>query len=126
VREAQLLTAADTPLPTTDLAQLEASLEGVLSMLDRVLGYVRGVLAGEQQGDAALGRYLMDAFGAAAEDIEKGGFASSLQVRPAVPAHVGNETDDDARQDTLMLSYLANLARAQAELSSRLALVSAA
>ncbi|KAI0027592.1 Mov34-domain-containing protein, partial [Vararia minispora EC-137] len=102
----QLLTS-DTPLPATDLSILESSLESVIDMLDRVLTYVRAVLAGEKQGDAAIGRYLMDAFGAGAEDMEKGGFASSLQ-------------------DTLMMSYLANLARAQAEVSSRLALVTAA
>ena len=49
-------------------------------MLDRVLVYVRAVASGEKQGDPAIGRYLMDAFGAGTEDLEKGGFASSLQV----------------------------------------------
>ena len=48
-------------------------------MLDRVLSYVRAVLAGETPGDAAVGRYLMDAFGAGAEDIEKGGVVVYLQ-----------------------------------------------
>jgi translation initiation factor 3 subunit F len=78
-------------------------------MLDRVLAYVRAVLAGERKGDPAVGRYLMDTLGAGvgggsgSGDLEKGGFNASLQ-------------------DTLMLSYLANLVRAQAEVSSRLAL----
>ncbi|KAI0057589.1 Mov34-domain-containing protein [Artomyces pyxidatus] len=93
--------------PATDLALLEATLQAVVDMLDRVLAYVQAVVAGTRPGDAAIGRYLMDAFGAGTEELEKGGFASSLQ-------------------DTLMMSYLANLVRAQAEVSARLALVTAA
>ena len=50
-------------------------------MLDRVLSYVRSVLAGEVKGDAAVGRYLMDTFGASTEELEKGAFNTSLQVR---------------------------------------------
>lgn len=98
---------SEQALPTTDLTLLESSIASIVEMLDRVLVYVRAVLAGERPGDAAIGRYLIEAFGAGMEDIEKGGFTSSLQ-------------------DTLMMSYLANLARAQAEVSTRLALVSAA
>jgi hypothetical protein len=52
-------------------------------MLDRVLAYVRSVLAGEMKGDPAVGRYLMDTLGAGigTGDLEKGGFNASLQVR---------------------------------------------
>ena len=50
-------------------------------MLDRVLSYVQQVLAGEVKGDAAVARYLMDTLGASTQDLEKGGFNSSLQVR---------------------------------------------
>lgn len=50
-------------------------------MLDRVLTYVRAVLSGEKKGDPAVGRYLMDTLGASTEDLEKGGFNTSLQVR---------------------------------------------
>jgi len=91
--------------PTTDLEILERSIETVSAMLDRVLAYVRGVLSGEKKGDPAVGRYLMDTLGAGigTGDLEKGGFNASLQ-------------------DTLMVSYLANLVRSQAEVSSRLAL----
>lgn len=53
----------------------------VSEMLDRVLTYVRAVLAGEKKGDPAIGRYLMDTLGASTEDLEKGGFNTSLQVR---------------------------------------------
>ena len=50
-------------------------------MLDRVLSYVREVLAGKKKGDPAIGRYLMDTLGASTDDLEKGGFNASLQVR---------------------------------------------
>ncbi|KAF9077011.1 eukaryotic translation initiation factor 3 [Rhodocollybia butyracea] len=92
--------------PLSDLEILESSIQSVTSMIDRVLGYVRAVLAGETKGDPAIGRYLMDTLGASTDDLEKGGFNGRLQ-------------------DTLMISYLANLVRAQAEVSSRLALVGA-
>lgn len=91
-------------------------------MLDRVLTYVRAVLSGEKKGDPAIGRYLMDTLGASTEDLEKGGFNTSLQVGghlatcPKRLPHIFN------LQDTLMISYLANLVRAQAEVSARLAL----
>ncbi|KAJ3722619.1 JAB1/Mov34/MPN/PAD-1 ubiquitin protease-domain-containing protein [Lentinula raphanica] len=93
--------------PLSDLTILESSIQNVISMIDRVLTYVRAVLAGEVKGDAAVGRYLMDTLGASTADLEKGGFNARLQ-------------------DTLMVTYLANLVRAQAEVSSRLALVTAA
>ncbi|OSX59404.1 hypothetical protein POSPLADRAFT_1048727 [Postia placenta MAD-698-R-SB12] len=94
------------PHPTTDLELLERSLLSVAGMLDRVLSYVQSVLSGEVKGDPALGRYLMDTLGSSTEDLEKGGFNASLQ-------------------DTLMVSYLASLVRSQAEVSARLALVTA-
>ncbi|KAL1680715.1 JAB1/Mov34/MPN/PAD-1 ubiquitin protease-domain-containing protein [Schizophyllum commune] len=95
--------SSTSPQPLTDLQVLEETLTQVMTMLDRVLAYVRAVLAGERQGDPAVGRYLMDTLGASTEDLEKGGFQASLQ-------------------DTLMLTYLANLVRSQAEVSARLAL----
>ncbi|KAK7470348.1 hypothetical protein VKT23_001776 [Stygiomarasmius scandens] len=92
--------------PVADLEILESAIQNVSNMLDRVLTYVRAVLAGETKGDPAVGRYLMDTLGANTEDLEKGGFNARLQ-------------------DTLMVSYLANLVRSQAEVSSRLALINA-
>ncbi|KAF9481864.1 Mov34-domain-containing protein [Pholiota conissans] len=89
--------------PVADLEIIERAILSVSDMLDRVLTYVRAVLSGEKKGDPAIGRYLMDTLGASTDDLEKGGFNTSLQ-------------------DTLMISYLANLVRAQAEVSSRLAL----
>lgn len=69
------------PYPATDLDILDHALETVSAMLDRVLAYVRSVLAGEVKGDAAVGRYLMNTFGASTEELEKGAFNTSLQVR---------------------------------------------
>ena len=66
--------------PISDLEALEQSIKSVTAMLDRVLGYVRSVLAGEVQGDPAVGRYLLDTFAASTDDLEKGGFNASLQV----------------------------------------------
>ncbi|KAG6910987.1 hypothetical protein DXG01_006041 [Tephrocybe rancida] len=94
---------ATTNQPVSDLEILEQSIHSVQSMLDRVLTYVQAVLSGEVKGDPAIGRYLMDTLGASTDDLNKGGFNASLQ-------------------DTLMISYLANLVRSQAEVSSRLAL----
>ncbi|CAA7260097.1 unnamed protein product [Cyclocybe aegerita] len=93
--------------PVADLEIIERSILAVSDMLDRVLAYVRDVLSGQRKGDPAVGRYLMDTLGASTDDLEKGGFNAALQ-------------------DTLMISYLANLVRAQAEVSSRLALTAAA
>ncbi|KAF7352518.1 Eukaryotic translation initiation factor 3 subunit F [Mycena venus] len=96
-----------TAQPVTSIANLDATLNTVSQMIDRVLTYVRQVLAGEVEGDKALGRYLMDTLGVAAigeKGAEDKAFNASLQ-------------------DTLMISYLANLVRAQAEVSARLALV---
>ncbi len=109
--------------PTSDLELLERSLSSVSEMLDRVLSYVQSVLSGEVKGDAAVGRYLLDALGPSTEDLEKGEFNSHLQVRQSLASLFATMLIQV--QDTLMVSYLANLVRSQAEVSSRLALVKA-
>jgi len=73
-------TGSGVTQPKSDLEALEQSIKSVTAMLDRVLGYVRSVLAGEVQGDPAVGRYLLDTFAASTDDLEKGGFNASLQV----------------------------------------------
>ncbi|KAH8118704.1 Mov34-domain-containing protein [Phellopilus nigrolimitatus] len=89
---------------SNDIDVLERSVQTVSDMLDRVLTYVRSVIAGETKGDPAVGRYLLETFSTSTEGLDQGSFTSSLQ-------------------DTLMISYLANLVRAQAEVSARLQLV---
>lgn len=66
--------------PISDLEALERSIKSVTAMLDRVLAYVRSVLAGEVKGDPAVGRYLLDTFATSTDVLEKGGFNASLQV----------------------------------------------
>ena len=115
----------NSPLsPVGELAQLESTLKNVLEMLDRVLAYAQEAAAGKP-ADAALGRYLMDALGGGTEELGKGGFTSSLQVRSFILGlgMIQPYQRLPSEQDTLMMSYLANLVRAQAEVSARLALV---
>ncbi|EJD53968.1 Mov34-domain-containing protein [Auricularia subglabra TFB-10046 SS5] len=104
--------AAKTPnhitSPQQDLEVLEKSLRDVVDMLDRVLVYVRSVLAGETEGNVAVGRFLMDTLSAATPALDKG------RLEQLFNSHL---------QDTLMLSYLGNLVRAQVEVSSRLILL---
>lgn len=94
-------------------------------MLDRVLVYVRDVLSGQKKGDPAVGRYLMDTLGASTEGLEKSGFNSSLQVNLRHQKYLSFADFCHRFQDTLMISYLANLVRSQAEVSTRLALAAA-
>jgi translation initiation factor 3 subunit F len=108
--------------PVSDLEIIERSLLSVSDMLERVLTYVRAVLSGEKTGDPAIGRYLMDTLGASTDDLEKGGFNASLQVRVQILTLKYTHHCALFTQDTLMISYLANLVRSQAEVSSRLAL----
>lgn len=73
--------------------------------LNRVLAHVQAILRGEVPPDPALGKYLWEVLGAAPD--EEGGWATSLQ-------------------DSVMVSYLANLVRGQAEVAARLALAGGA
>lgn len=102
---------------------IERAILDVSVMLDRVLVYVRDVLSGQKEGDPAVGRYLMDALGPSTEGLEKGSFNSSLQVN--ILYIYLRVTKSHSCQDVLMISYLANLVRSQAEVSSRLALAAA-
>ncbi|KAJ4479261.1 Mov34-domain-containing protein [Lentinula aciculospora] len=106
-----LSSSSTSPLST--LTVFESSIQNIVSMIDRVLTYVQAVLDGEAKGDPAIGRFLMDTLGASTDDLEGGRDTAKL-----------DKGGFNARlQDTLMVSYLANLVRAQAEVSSRLALV---
>ena len=49
-------------------------------MLDRVLVYVRSVIAGKTKGDPAIGKYLLETFSTSTEGLDHGSFATSLQV----------------------------------------------
>ncbi len=109
----------------SNLEVLESSIQTVMEMLDRVLTYVRSVIAGETKGDPSIGRYLLDTFSISTEGLDQGSFASTLQVKIQCHYFACCRFLTHKFQDTLMVSYLANLVRAQAEVSSRLQLVSA-
>lgn len=92
----------------TDLDALKASLEQVQAQLERVLTYVRKVLAGEIEGDRAVGRYLSDTIG-----VVPAGLGDSV-LESLFQSHL---------QDVFMVSYLSKMISAQASMSSRLALL---
>lgn len=100
-----LLLSSNASPAQSDLDVLAFALTDVQNMLNRVLAYVQSVLRGDVVGDKAVGRYLMDVLGTSVE--EDGGWTAGLQ-------------------DTLMVTYLANLVRSQAEVSARLALTTVA
>lgn len=92
----------------TDLMALAASLEHVNAQLERVLGYVRKVLSGEVEGDKAVGRFLSDTIG-----VVPAGLDDSV-LETLFNSHL---------QDVFMVSYLSKIISAQAEVSTRLALL---
>lgn len=92
----------------TDLDALKASLQEVHAKLDRVLTYVRQVLAGEIEGDKAVGRYLSDTIGVVPAGLDEPVLESLFQT------HL---------QDVFMVSYLSKIVSTQAEMSSRLSLL---
>lgn len=98
-----------TTTPTPPLIQSEQTLQSVIDMIDRVLLYVRQVLSGEVEGNAKVGKALLDALNESKTAGTGDGFDGAFN------AHL---------QDTLMVSYLASLVRSQVEVSARLALVS--
>lgn len=93
---------------STELDILEKSIKDIISMIDRVLAYVQSVTRGEIAGDERIGRKLLDSLGSSVEGLERDNMESLFT------AHL---------QDTLMVSYLSNLVRSQAEISSRLVLL---
>lgn len=99
------LVSSSTPpnafLPTSPLPALHAALVSTSDALDRVLAHVQAILRGGAPQDPALGKYLWSVLGAAPD--EEGGWSTALQ-------------------DSVMVSYLANLVRGQAEVAARLAL----
>jgi len=98
------------PPASHELEKMEASLKSIIEMIDRLLTYVRQVIKGEVEGNEQIGKYLLDALREASQGVgvDKG------QLEGLFNAHL---------QDTLMVSYLANLIRSQVEVSTRLALV---
>ena len=88
------------------LSSLSTSLTSLSELIDETLAYVQSVTSGEKEGDAEVGRYLLEGLGrwSATGSEDEGGVKAGLQ-------------------DSLTVSFLANLLRSQIELSSRLTLL---
>lgn len=101
------------PSPLSAYRQLLAQ---VSLMLDQVLEYVNAVASGSRQGDERVGRALLDTIGvvAAPKQQIKTQDKSVKPVEEEFHAHLA---------DMLMVSYLAQVVRTSAEVSSRLSLV---
>jgi translation initiation factor 3 subunit F len=116
-----------------DMDALTASLETVQSQLKRVLQYVREVIDGKRQGDPVVGRFVIDAVStvpigngldatSGASELETL-FNSHLQVSALRRGIKSVANVFSPLQDVLMVSYLANAVRSQAELAGRLTLL---
>ncbi|PWN34179.1 Mov34-domain-containing protein [Meira miltonrushii] len=100
-----------------DMDALSASLESVQAQLRRVLQYVREVLDGKRKGDPIVGRYVIDAVSTVpiAATVDKSGATTGASdLETLFNSHL---------QDVLMVSYLANVVRSQAEIAGRLTLL---
>lgn len=121
-----------------DMDALTASLESVQAQLKRVLQYVREVIEGKRKGDPIVGRYVIDAVSTVpignGLDSSNGTseletlFNSHLQVRFTQMILLSDTVGMKSLtfsflQDVLMVSYLANAVRSQAELAGRLTLL---
>lgn len=125
----------------SDMDALAASLRTVQQQLARVLEYVRDVLAGKREGDPVVGRYVIDAVSTVPISAKEQGSAGieegATQLETLFNAHLqvsrcGLRMTSRLSlivifiicvQDVLMVSYLANVVRAQAEVASRLTLL---
>lgn len=95
-----------------DLASLTQSLVQIQSQLRRVLAYVGDVVSGKVVGDEVVGRHLLDTI---------------ARIPIGASAAEGKDVNDlwnSCLQDILMVSYLSNIVRAQAEVAGRLTLLS--
>ncbi|KAG9019464.1 hypothetical protein FRB90_001938 [Tulasnella sp. 427] len=93
---------------STELDVLEKSLKDIIAMIDRVLAYIQSVTRGEIPGDERIARKLLDSLSSSVEGLEKD------SVESLFTSHL---------QDSLVVSYLSNLVRSQAVISSRIVLL---
>lgn len=89
---------------TSDVRALEASLVEVIDMLERVSAYVNRVIDGSEQGNTAIGKYLL----------------STLSLVPSLSKDTLEKLFNSHLQDVLMVVYLANTVKTQLQLSAKL------
>lgn len=137
--------ADDLSVPTP-LEALYSLLNQVTAMLDQVLDYVKQVATGQRQGDDKVARALLETVGSvpqvtpaaaaaapvvdesAAAEHESSSRAGAVEGGELSTAAAGPIADFEEEfnahlADVLMVSYLANVIKTQAELSSRLNLL---
>lgn len=89
---------------TSDIKNLENSIDEVLEMLERVSAYVSGVIAGQSAPNVAIGKFLL----------------KNLSLVPSFSKDAWEKLFNSHLQDVLMVVYLANTVKTQLELTSRL------
>jgi translation initiation factor 3 subunit F len=88
----------------SDISALETSISEVQEMLQRVSAYVSRVTSGQQEGNAAVGKFLL----------------KSLAAVPSLSTNTLEKLFNSHLQDVLMVNYLANTVKTQLQLASRL------
>lgn len=89
---------------TSDMKNLENTINEVLEMLERVSAYVSSVINGQQPANVAIGKFLL----------------KNLSLVPSLSKDAWEKLFNSHLQDVLMVVYLANTVKTQLELSSRL------
>jgi translation initiation factor 3 subunit F len=87
-----------------DLEGLEATIERLQEMIDRVFRYVDGVLEGQIEPDNSIGRFLAD----------------TMSAVPRISSDAFDKLFNDSVQDLLLVLYLANLTKTQLTLAEKL------
>ncbi|GAA99038.1 uncharacterized protein L969DRAFT_91819 [Mixia osmundae IAM 14324] len=119
-------------LPPSPLSSLRQLLRQVSVMLDAALAYVASVNAGATQGDARIGRHLLETV-AAVPQAGRGQTLSHGNPNDATLA-AGHDADAEGQEgleeefnahlaDVLMLNYLSNVVQIQLDIAARLTLV---
>lgn len=87
-----------------DLEGLEATIERLQDMIDRVFRYVDDVVEGQVQPDNSVGRFLAD----------------TMASVPRISSDAFDKLFNDSVQDLLLVLYLANLTKTQLILAEKL------
>ncbi|XP_024387884.1 eukaryotic translation initiation factor 3 subunit F [Physcomitrium patens] len=87
-----------------DLEGLEATIERLQEMIDRVFRYVDDVLEGQIEPDNSIGRFLAD----------------TMSAVPRISSDAFDKLFNDSVQDLLLVLYLANLTKTQLTLAEKL------
>ncbi|GAA5974829.1 hypothetical protein JCM11641_008382 [Rhodosporidiobolus odoratus] len=114
---------ADVPVQTP-LAQLSSLLSHVAQMLDQTIAYVQDVVDGKREGNAQVGRRLLQTVGSVPKGHNNSGKVGGGEKKKAEGELDGLEEEFNGHlADVLMVSYLSNVIKTQSELAGRLGLL---